>query len=145
MGAHPSLLLVEDNEDDVFLMTRALKGSGIELPLRTVPDGRLALEYLAGTGPYSNRAEYPLPALVFLDIKLPQMSGFEVLRWMRSQPELRRIVVIVLTSSNHPGDVHQAYEVGANSYVVKPASYEQLFEFTKAFKDYWISWNRPGG
>jgi CheY-like chemotaxis protein len=136
------LLLVEDNEDDVFLMVRAMKGAGIGWPMQTVADGRLALDYLSGTGAYSDRTTYPLPAVVFLDIKLPQISGLEVLRWLRTQPELRGIVVIVLTSSNHPGDVRQAYELGANSYIVKPGSYQELTGFAKAFKEYWLGWNR---
>jgi CheY-like chemotaxis protein len=142
MGSAPTILLVEDNEDDAFLMVRALKSAGVELPLRIVADGREALNYLSGAEQFAERSEHPLPGLVFLDIKLPQVSGLEVLRWLRSLPELRRIVVIILTSSNHPGDVREAYELGANSYVVKPASYQQLVDFAKAFKAYWLTCNR---
>src|ERR1051326_416272 len=117
MGTSQILLLVEDNEDDVFLMVRALKSAGVDLPLQVLSDGREALDYLSATGPYADREVYPLPAVIFLDIKLPQLSGLEVLRWLRNQPqsELRRTVVIVLTSSNHPGDVRNAYDLGANS------------------------------
>lgn len=143
MGLQPTILLVEDNEDDVFLMIRAMKTAGVDLPLQTVGDGRLALDYLSGAGPYADRTTYPIPSTIFLDIKLPQLSGLEVLRWLRNEPNLRRTVVIVLTSSNHPGDVRQAYELGANSYVVKPASFQQLVEFAKAFRAYWLSCNRP--
>src|ERR1041385_5247656 len=142
MVPHPTLLLVEDSEDDVFLMVRALKTAGVELPLQVVADGRLALDYLSGTGPYADREAYPVPMVMFLDIKLPQVSGLEVLRWLREQPELRRLVVIVLTSSNHPGDVREAYDLGANSYVVKPASFQQLVDFAKAFRAYWLACNR---
>jgi CheY-like chemotaxis protein len=143
MGSPPTLLLVEDNEDDVFLMLRALKSSGIDLALQVVADGQEALEYLSAEGKYADRSLYPLPLVIFLDIKLPQMSGLEVLRWLRAQPELRRTLVIMLTSSNHPGDVREAYELGANSYVVKPASFQQLVSFAKAFKEYWLVCNRP--
>jgi CheY-like chemotaxis protein len=143
MGAQPPLLLVEDSEDDVFLMTRALKSAAVELPLQVVEDGRRALDYLSGAGAYSDRRAYPLPALIFLDIKLPQVSGLEVLRWIRENPHLRRTVVIVLTSSNYPEDVRQAYNLGANSYIVKPAKFQQLVEFVKAFKTYWLFCNRP--
>jgi CheY-like chemotaxis protein len=142
MAPQPSILLVEDNEDDVFLMMRAMKAAGVDLPLQTVGDGRLALDYLSGTGPYSDRSTYPVPGMVLLDIKLPQLSGLEVLRWLRSEPTLRRTIVIVLTSSNHPGDVRQAYDLGANSYVVKPASFQQLVEFAQAFRAYWLACNR---
>jgi CheY-like chemotaxis protein len=145
MGPQPSLLLVEDNEDDVFLMARALNSASFGCMPQTVADGRLALDYLAGTGSYADRQAYPLPALIFLDIKLPRISGLEVLRWLRAQPDLRQIVVIVLTSSNHPGDIRQAYDLGANSYVVKPASYQELVEFARACKEYWLGWNRPTG
>jgi CheY-like chemotaxis protein len=142
MAPQPSLLLVEDNEDDVFLMTRALKSAGINLPLQVVTDGQQALNYFAGTGPYADRSIYPVPLIVFLDIKLPQLSGLELLRWLRSQPALRRVIVIVLTSSNHPEDVREAYDLGANSYIVKPASFQQLVEFAKGFKQYWLGCNR---
>ena len=142
MGPQPTILLVEDNEDDVFLMIRALKAAGVELPLQTVGDGRLALDYLSGVGAYRDRSLYPVPGLILLDIKLPQLSGLEVLRWLRAEPDLRRTVVIILTSSNHPGDVRQAYDLGANSYIVKPASFQQLVEFAKAFRAYWLACNR---
>jgi CheY-like chemotaxis protein len=141
MGFEPILLLVEDNEDDAFLMVRAMKSAGIDRPLKIISDGQEALNYLSGLDPYSPREAYPLPGLILLDIKLPQISGLEVLRWLRSLPQLRHIIVIMLTSSNHPGDVRQAYEFGANSYVVKPASFQQLLEFAQAFKAYWLSCN----
>lgn len=137
------MLLVEDNEDDVFLMTRAMKGAEVDLRLQVVTDGQQALDYLSGAAPYNNRAEYPFPGLILLDIKLPLVSGLEVLRWIRSQPAVRRTIVIMLTSSNHPEDVRTAYDLGANSYVVKPASFQQLVEFAKGFKAYWLSCNRP--
>lgn len=142
MGLEATLLLVEDNEDDVFLMKRALKTAEVDWPLQVLPDGRRALDYLSGNGPYQDRSRYPVPWLILLDIKLPQVSGLEVLRWLRCQEELRRTPVIVLTSSNHPGDVREAYGLGANSYIVKPASFQQLVEFARAFKYYWLGCNR---
>jgi CheY-like chemotaxis protein len=141
MGPGLTLMLVEDNEDDVFLMERALKSASVGCPLRVVADGQQAVDYLGGTGPYADRLRHPLPSLIFLDIKLPQVSGLEILRWLRGQPQLRRIIVIVLTSSNHPEDLRQAYDLGANSYVVKPPSFQQLSDFAKAFKEYWLSCN----
>ncbi len=139
MGVPPGLLLVEDNEDDVFLMLRALKHAQLDLPVETIADGQRAMEYLANRGVDGN----PLPLFAFLDINLPQISGLELLTWIRARPETRSLIVIMLTTSNHPTDIRRAYELGANSYVMKPASYEQLLEFAKSFKAYWLSCNRP--
>ena len=136
-----AILLVEDNEDDVFLMERALQGANIKNPLLVVEDGQQALDYLSGKGEFGNRATYPLPAVVFLDLKLPMMRGHDVLAWIRRQPHLENVVVVVLTSSNEPHDLKEAYRLGANSYVVKPPTAEQLLELAKAFKWYWLEFN----
>jgi CheY-like chemotaxis protein len=141
MIPHLPLLLVEDNEDDAFLMTRSLKAAGIQQPIQLAADGQRAIDYLAGQGPYGDRAEFPLPSLVLLDLKLPFKSGHEVLAWMRSRRELAEIVVVVLTSSNQPSDLEEAYRLGANSYVVKPPAAQQLVEFAAALKNYWFVFN----
>ncbi|MBI2949500.1 MAG: response regulator, partial [Verrucomicrobia bacterium] len=120
MTTKRALLLVEDSEDDVFLMRRALKEADVINPLLVVEDGQEALDYLGGTGKYRDRTEYPLPAVVFLDLKLPYKSGHEVLKWIRQQKEFEALVVIVLTSSNEPYDLSKSYALGANSYLVKP-------------------------
>jgi CheY-like chemotaxis protein len=140
------ILLVEDNEDDVFLMQRAIKTAAITNPLHIVEDGRQAVDYLSGAGKFADRAAYPLPSIVFLDLKLPLMRGHDVLAWIRSQPELKNLVVVVLTSSNEPSDLKEAYRLGANSYVVKPPTAQQLLDMAKAFKWYWLEFNEfaPG-
>ena len=145
MTSHQALLLVEDNEDDVFLMKRALKGARVVNPLHVVDDGQDALDYLAGSGKFADRANYPLPAVVFLDLKLPYISGHDVLAWIRRQKEMDSIVVIVLTSSNEASDLSRCYALGANSYVVKPPTPEQLEDLAKAFKWYWLEYNRFEG
>jgi CheY-like chemotaxis protein len=137
-----ALLLVEDNEDDVFLMKRALKGARVVNPLLVVEDGQEAVDYLSGAGKFADRDQYPLPAVVFLDLKLPLISGHDVLAWIRRQRELESLVVIVLTSSNEPSDLNRCYALGANSYVVKPPTPEQLEELAKAFKWYWLEYNQ---
>lgn len=137
-----ALLLVEDNEDDVFLMKRALKGARVVNPLFVVEDGQEAVDYLGGAGKFADRDQYPLPAVVFLDLKLPFISGHDVLAWIRRQRELESLVVIVLTSSNEPSDLNRCYALGANSYVVKPPTPEQLEELAKAFKWYWLEYNQ---
>lgn len=142
MTSQMPLLLVEDNEDDAFLMKRSLKAAGIDQPLHLAEDGQQAIDYLAGRGPYADRAKYPLPAFIFLDLKLPYKSGHEVLAWIRNQRELAEVIVVVLTSSNQPSDLEEAYRLGANSYVVKPPATEQLVRLALAFKHYWMDFNR---
>lgn len=137
-----ALLLVEDNEDDVFLMKRALKSARIVNPLLVVEDGQEALDYLGGAGKFADRDQYPLPAVVFLDLKLPFISGHDVLAWIRRQKQLEFMVVIVLTSSNEASDLSRCYALGANSYLVKPPTPEQLDDLAKAFKWYWLEYNQ---
>ena len=137
-----TILLVEDNEDDTFFMRQALKDAGIQNPLQHVEDGQAAVDYLAGTGKYGDRALYPLPMVVFLDLKLPFKSGHDVLSWIRRQPEFEKLIVIVLTSSDETVDLKRSYQLGANSYVVKPPTAEQLLELAQAFKLWWLHQNR---
>lgn len=142
MTTKRAFLLVEDNEDDVFLMQRALKDAAVINPLLVVQDGQEALDYLGGTGKYRDRTEYPLPTVIFLDLKLPYKSGHEVLQWIRQRKEFDSLIVVVLTSSNEPNDLRKSYALGANSYLVKPPTPEQLLDLAKAFKWYWLEYNR---
>jgi CheY-like chemotaxis protein len=137
-----AILLVEDNEDDVFLMKRAMKSAGIVNPLFVAEDGQQAVDYLSGAGEYADRSAHPVPAIVFLDLKLPLKGGLDVLGWIRRQGELESLVVVVLTSSSEPSDLKEAYRLGANSYVVKPPTAAQLLEMAKAFKWYWLEFNQ---
>jgi CheY-like chemotaxis protein len=133
-----AILLVEDNEDDVFLMKHALASAGVSNPVFVVESGQLAVEYLSGTGEYQERSRYPMPVIVFLDIKLPLMSGHEVLAWIRSQRQLESLLVVMLTSSDEPSDVRRSYSLGANSYLMKPLTARQLADLTKAFNWSWM-------
>lgn len=137
-----TILLVEDNEDDAFFMKQALKDAEIENPLRTVEDGQQAIDYLSGKNGFADREKFPLPTVVFLDLKLPMKSGHEVLQWIRAQPQFKKLIVIVLTSSSEPVDLNRSYQLGANSFVVKPPTPEQLLELAQAFKLWWIRQNR---
>jgi len=139
------ILLAEDNEDDVFLMERALREAGIKNPLSIVEDGQEAIDYLSGSGPYADRQRYPLPAILFLDLKMPRKSGFDVLKWVRSNEALQTMVIVVLTSSEEPSDISRAYREGANSYLVKPPTGEELLTMAKQFKWYWLDLNRFEG
>jgi CheY-like chemotaxis protein len=139
-----TILLVEDNEDDAFFMKRALRDAGIDNPVRMVEDGQQAIDYLSGAGAFAERADNPLPMIVFLDLKLPYKTGHEVLEWIRQQPQFAKLIVIVLTSSNEPIDLNRAYKSGANSYVVKPPTPEQLTELAKSFELWWLKQNTVG-
>jgi CheY-like chemotaxis protein len=123
-----TLLLVEDNPDDIFLMRRALKKSGLELSLQIVTDGKQALEYLGGVGLYEDRGQYPRPDCVFLDLKLPYLNGFEVLEWLRRDPENKDLDVVILTSSPEERDMKIAEKLGAKAYLVKPPTVKALLD-----------------
>lgn len=141
MNTLGSILLVEDNPDDVFFMQRACKTAGLENPMHVAEDGNQAIEYLSGAGKFEDRTEFPLPCLVLLDLKLPGKSGLEVLAWMRGQEEFTTRVVIVLTTSREPRDIHEAYRLGANAFLVKPTSPSQLADLVSAIKTFWIDYN----
>jgi DNA-binding response OmpR family regulator len=132
------ILLVEDDSNDVFFMKLAMEKAGIANSLLVVRDGKEAMAFLRGIGKYADRDEFPLPCLILLDLRLPHMSGFEVLKWLRERSEFQMLVVIVLTSSNQDCDVEAAYRLGANAYLVKPANPGELFEKVKAIKDFWL-------
>jgi len=137
-----SILYVEDEETDVTLLQHVLAKAGIRNPLQTAKDGKAAKAYLAGDGPFADRKRYPLPGLVLLDLNLPYWSGFEVLEWLRRQPGLRRLPVVVFTSSNRPDDILRAYDAGANAYLVKPSSLSELATLALALRDFWLIHNR---
>jgi CheY-like chemotaxis protein len=121
MNQPHTILLIEDNEDDVFLMRRALKTAGIRNPVQIMEDGQQGIDYLAGAGPYADRSRFPYPEVVFLDLQLPYKSGFDVLEWLMNSP-LSKPVVIVLSSSNSPHDMARCTELGAAHYAIKPPS-----------------------
>jgi CheY-like chemotaxis protein len=139
-----TVLLVEDDENDVFFMERAFREAGIVTPLYVASDGREAIDYLSGKGKYTDRAKWPLPCLVLLDLKLPYVLGLDVLKWLRSHPEFKSIVVVVLTSSKQDSDIERAYALGANSYLVKPPDVQQLVGMVKKIKEYWMETNQIG-
>lgn len=120
------VLYAEDDENDAFFMQRAFAKLGRSDALRIVRDGKQALEYLAGTGAFADRAKHPSPALVLLDVKMPRMSGLEVLRWLRASPAHDRIPVVMFTSSTQDADLTTSRQIGANAYIVKPANADHL-------------------
>ena len=135
------ILLIEDSADDALFMTRALAKSGASGTFQIVDDGRKAVDYLSGNGQYADRAAYPLPRFVLLDLKLPQLSGFDVLRWIRSQPALAGLIVVVLTSSNLATDIRECYLLGANSFLSKPPDPTDLVALIREVSNYWLKTN----
>ena len=136
------ILLVEDDANDVLLIQRAFQKAGLRQALKVVRDGEQAIAYLSGRGIYSNRDRFPLPFLVLLDLKMPRSDGFEVLRWVREEAQFKRLLIVVLTSSNLQADVDRAYELGANSYLVKPVEFEEMYHLLQRFEIYWSEINR---
>jgi CheY-like chemotaxis protein len=133
---HPAILLVDDNPHDVILLRLAFRRVGIIDPIKLVKDGTEAVRYLKGEGIYADRQAYPTPTLVLLDLNMPQTSGFEVLKWIRAQAAFKRLVVVVMTGSKHNEDVQRAYELGADSYLVKPTRFSDLVKITQCLKSY---------
>jgi CheY-like chemotaxis protein len=139
-----TILLVEDNPADILLIQRAFRQADLShISLQIVRDGDAAVLYLSGEREYLDRERYPLPILMLLDLKLPRRSGHEVLEWLRQQPDIKRLPVIMLTSSREILDVNQAYELGVNSYLVKPIGFAALVEMLKTLNLYWLMLNEP--
>jgi CheY-like chemotaxis protein len=138
MTEHAVILLAEDDEDYVLLIKQAFSKARVPNPLHVVSTGQEAMAYFKGEGKYANREEYPLPDLLLLDLKLPRFNGFEILAWIRTQPGLAGIRVLVLTSSDRIKDVNDAYRLGANSFLVKPYDFEDLVHFTQLIQEFWL-------
>jgi CheY-like chemotaxis protein len=138
-----TILLVEDNPDDVELTLRAFKKNNILNKVVVAKDGVEALDYLFGTGVYASRNVNELPVVVLLDLKLPKIDGLEVLKRIRQDDRTKLLQVVILTSSSEQKDVIDGYSLGANSYVRKPVSFEHFVEAIKHLGLYWLLWNEP--
>lgn len=132
----PPILLIEDNPMDVDLMRRAYIRHNLDNPLQVVRDGQEALDFIAKW-----KAGEPMPVVILLDLKLPKVSGLEVLRVIRAHPDFRTIAVVILTSSAEDRDIHDAYSLGANSYIVKPVDFEKFIEVAMQIELYWTVLN----
>jgi CheY-like chemotaxis protein len=136
------VLIAEDDPSDVFLLQRAFTAAQVPATLHVVRDGQEAIDYLEGQDSYSDRSTYPLPDLLLLDLKMPRLNGFDVLNWLRNKPGLKRLMVTVLTSSDQPKDINRAYDLGANSYLLKPHALAELSELIKRVQKYWLESNQ---
>ena len=138
MQAQKTILVAEDDANDIFFLQRAFSKAHITVDMNCVRDGDEAIQFLQSV----TLEGCPFPELFFLDLKMPRVDGFEVLGWVRRQPGLRRLPIVVLTSSEEPEDINRAYDLGANSYLVKPCGYEYLGEIVECLNDYWLNLNR---
>lgn len=140
----PVILLVDDNPHDVVLIRLAFRKVGIIDTIQLVKDGTEAMCYIKGEGRYTDRTQYPPPTLVLLDLKMPGTSGFDVLKWIRAQSSLDSMVVVVMSGSKEDADIKLAYELKANSYLIKPTKFEDLVKMMESLKEY-CSWRQKYG
>jgi DNA-binding response OmpR family regulator len=142
-----AILLVEDDDNDVFFFEYALSKADVEVALHVVRDGQQAMDYLSGKGEFADRQLHPLPRLAILDLNLPRKHGLDVLRFLRTHsPASDKCPIVVLTSSNSERDIRDAYHLGANSYLVKPGDTDALVRLVKLIHEYWLGANRlPDG
>jgi len=138
MASKPIFLLLEDSEDDAILVQRAFQKGNILNRLITLRNAEEGMAYLLGSGAYNDREHFPVPALILLDLKLPGIDGFDFLRWLRQQPRLEKLRVVVLSSSDRVRDINLAYKLGANSYLIKPLDFERFVEISLALNGYWL-------
>jgi len=132
------ILIVEDCDDDAKLLEIGLKAAGICNPMRVALSAEEAITYLEGVPPYSNRARYPLPAVIFVDLKLPGLNGFEFLRWIKQHPELRKAFIVILSATGDLLSVQTAYALGANSFLIKPCRAEDLQNLVICYPNFWM-------
>ena len=140
MNVKQTILLVDDSADDLFLMRAAFKKAEFNSPLQAVQNGEEAIAYLNSEGVYQDRVQYPLPVVMLLDLNMPRKNGFDVLEWVRAQPALKRLSVIILTASLRSEDVERAFDLGANAFLVKPATLDQLITMIRRLRD-WLEIN----
>ena len=146
MTESPTILVADDNRDDVELLRRAFAKAGFAEHFYAVCGGRQVLQYLNGESPFEDRQKYPFPRLVLLDFKMQGLTGPEVLSWIRQRPQFKYLPVIVFTGSDYSEDVNKAYDLGANSYLIKPQSIDELLEAVKQIGEFWLRLSKlPSG
>jgi CheY-like chemotaxis protein len=135
-----TILQVEDDPNDVFLLQHAMKKAGVANPIQVANDGQEAIDYLGGAGKFADRGKFPFPCLVLLDLKLPYVMGLDVLKWIREQPGMT-LVVIVLSASAEDADIATAYRLGVNAFLTKPTESGKFADMVKAMKEFWLTHN----
>jgi CheY-like chemotaxis protein len=135
------ILVADDDVHDAMLVKMAVQRASLSLQLTTVRDGQEAIDYLLGRAAFADRDSHPFPKLLLLDLKMPRLSGFDVLDFVRNQPGLRQLPIVIFSSSDDPKDIKRAYDGGANSYLCKPNSNDDLSALLKALEEYWCKFN----
>ena len=138
MNASGHILVAEDDLTDAYFFQRAFRRAGLPVTLHFVRDGQEVIDYLLGEGQFADRSAHPLPQLVLLDLNMPRLDGFDVLRWVRHQPRFHDLQIVIFSSSDEPKDMNRAYDLGANWYLVKPHSMEELTALVGRFRKYWL-------
>jgi len=136
-----SILVADDDAQDTMLVRMAAERAGLGVRLNSVSDGEQAIDYLMGRDRYADRHSHPFPSMMLLDLKMPGMSGFDVLDFVRQDQNLRRLPIVIFSSSDDPKDIRRAYDSGANSYLCKPHSTGDLSALLKALEEYWCKFN----
>ena len=137
----PVILLVEDSQFDVELLRHAFRKAGLNRPMQVVRDGVDAMSYLLGVGEYIDRGKFPPPNILIIDLNMPRFNGLELLTWLRTQPDLAHLLVVVLTGTGRQQDIDVAYRMGAKSYLVKPTGADEFQSLINSFFEYWIAHN----
>jgi CheY-like chemotaxis protein len=132
-----TILIAEDSEDDAYFLRRAMEKIGWKNPVQILTDGGEVMDYLKGDGQYEDRSRYPFPSVMFIDIKMPRVNGFEVLKWLKEHEQCKVVPTIVFSSSDEPEDIERAYQLGANAYFVKPATADKLERMLRCAYDFW--------
>ena len=135
--------MIEDDEADAVMLKRAFNREGIQSAIQVVTDGAEGVRYLLGQGDYAQRKKFPFPNLVFVDLNMPVMTGFEVLEWRRNHAEYNVLPTMVISASNRPEDIQRAYQLGANAYVIKPSSLAELQKCARTTHDFWMNCATP--
>ena len=138
-----TILIAEDDPNDVMLLELAIRKNGIRNPVKVVRDGEEAIEYLEGKGQYKDRERFPFPSVIISDVKMPRRNGLEVIEWVRRHPRCSIIPIVMLSGSRIQNDVLSAYKLGANSYFTKPSTLDELSDLLKLAFEYWTRSERP--
>jgi CheY-like chemotaxis protein len=138
MSSQPTVLVADDDANDVFFLRRAFQKAGLSCAILEVPDGERAICYLSGSDGFADRSRFPIPSLMLLDLKMPKVSGFEVLEWLQKH-SLAKMKVVVLSSSNLQSDMQKARALGAHDYRVKPADIDDMITMVKDIANLWLA------
>jgi CheY-like chemotaxis protein len=143
MDRNLTILIGEDSEDDAIFLERGFRKIGLKNPVQILTDGGLVMDYLKGEGKFQNRREFPFPSVLFLDIKMPRVDGFQVLEWLRDHDNCKVIPTMMFSSSDQPEEVERAYKLGVNAYLVKPHSYDELEDLLRHAYEFWARCAKP--